>query len=125
MSFRIERINAEMQKSISDIVANRIKDPRVGGMISVIKVDTAKDLKTAKVYVSIYGDKHSAADTFGALKNCAGYIKKELSADFRDLRVVPTLTFILDDSMEYSEKIDAIIQGIKSGDEKNDNGNRN
>ena len=114
-----------MQKSISDIVANRIKDPRVGGMISVIKVDTAKDLKTAKVYVSIYGDKHSAADTFGALKNCAGYIKKELSADFRDLRVVPTLTFILDDSMEYSEKIDAIIQGIKSGDEKNDNGNRN
>ena len=125
MSFRTERINAEMQKSISDIVANRIKDPRVGGMISIMKVDVAKDLKTAKVYVSIYGDKQSVSDTFAALKNCAGYIKKELSADFRDLRVVPTLTFILDDSMEYSEKIDAIIQEIKLSDEKNDNGNRN
>lgn len=123
MSFRIERINSEMQKSISDIIQSRVKDPRVGGMISVIKVDTAKDLKTAKVYVSIYGEKESANASFEALKNCAGYIKKELSTDFHDLRVVPTLKFILDDSMEYSEKINNIMQGIKRSNEKDDNGN--
>ena len=124
MGFRIERINSEMQKSISDIVANRVKDPRVGGLISVIKVDTAKDLKTAKVYVSIYGDKESSKNSFEALKSCAGYIKKEISNDFKDLRVVPTLTFILDDSAEYSEKINALMQEIRQSDEKNNNGNR-
>lgn len=113
MSFRIERINSELKKSVSDIINNRIKDPRVTEMVSIIKVDTAKDLATAKVYVSIYGDKEKCAVTFDALKKTAGYIKKELSYDFKDLRIVPTLNFILDDSMEYSEKINTIMRDIK------------
>ncbi len=117
MSFRLERINSEMQKSISDIVTNRLKDPRVTEMVSVLKVDTAKDLKTAKVYVSIYGDKDKSAATFDALKKTAGFIRKELSVDFKDLRVVPSLSFFLDTSMEYSEKINTLIQEIKNNEQ--------
>ena len=56
MKFRLERINSEMLKSISEIIRNKVKDPRVSEMVSVTKVVTAKDLRTAKVYVSIYGD---------------------------------------------------------------------
>ena len=65
MNFRMDRLNGEMQKNISDIINNKIKDPRVAGkMISVLSVNCAKDLKTAKVYLSIYGDRTEAKKAF-------------------------------------------------------------
>lgn len=113
MNYRLDRINSEMQKSIADIIANRVRNPHLTAMVSVLKVDVAKDLKTAKVYVSIYGDEQSGAETFDALKSCAGYIRHELSVDFRDLRVVPELRFLRDNSQAYSEKINSILEDLK------------
>ena len=114
MSYRIERINSEMLKSISDIIANRVKDPRVEGMVSVLEVDVTKDLKYAKVYVSVYGD--NADGTLLALNKCAGFIRKELSADFRELKSVPQVTFILDTSEQYSQKINDILKDLNVND---------
>ena len=114
MSYRIERINSEMLKSISDIISNRIKDPRVEGMVSVLEVDVSKDLKYAKVYVSIYAD--DAQKTLKALNNCSSFDRKELSADFRDLKSVPQVTFILDNSEEYSKKINDILKDLSLND---------
>ena len=119
MSYRIERINSEMLKSISDIIANRVKDPRVEDMVSVLEVDVTKDLKYAKVYVSIYGD--NAEGTLAALNKCAGFIRKELSVDFRDLKSVPQLTFILDTSEQYSQKINTILKDLNVNDKGNSN----
>lgn len=118
MNFRIDRINSEMQKSISAII-RRLKDPRITSMVSVIEVNTAKDLKTAKVYVSCYGG--DTEQTFEAIKRCSGHIRKELSDEFKELRCVPQLNFILDISMDYSEKINAILTEIKKdeSDKKN------
>lgn len=116
MSFRVQRINSEMLKAIVEIIRNRIKDPRVSEMVSVMDVDVAKDLKTAKVYVSIYGDKEKAKSTFAALINCAGFVRHELSIDFKDLRIVPEIRFILDETMEYSQKISEKLEEIKRND---------
>lgn len=114
MNFRMDRLNGEMQKNISDIINNKIKDPRVAGkMISVLSVNCAKDLKTAKVYLSIYGDKAEAKKAFEGICHCAGFIRKEMSLYFNDIRTIPQLTFFLDNSMEYSAKIDAILEQIK------------
>ncbi|MBE5731488.1 MAG: 30S ribosome-binding factor RbfA [Clostridiales bacterium] len=114
MNFRMDRLNGEMQKNISDIINNKIKDPRVAGkMISVLSVNCAKDLKTAKVYLSIYGEKSEAKKAFEAVCHCAGFIRKEMSMYFKDIRTIPQLTFFLDDSMEYSAKIDSILEQIK------------
>lgn len=116
MSVRMERINSEMARSLADIIRNRLKDPRITEMVSVMDADVAKDLKTAKIYISIYGNKDKCLSTFEAINNCAGYIRKELAVDFKTLRVVPQLTFILDTSMEYSQKISAIMEDIKKND---------
>lgn len=113
MNYRIDRINSEMQKSLADIIAHRVKNPHLTEMVSIVKMDVAKDLKTAKVYVSIYGDETRAEETFQALKSSAGYIRHELSVDFKDLRVVPELRFIRDTSQAYSEKINAILEDLK------------
>ena len=116
MNHRTDRINSEMLKSISEIIRDKVKDPRVSEMVSITKVDTAKDLKTAKVYVSIYGDAEKSESTFNALKNCEGFICHELSLDFKYLRTVPHLNFIRDDTEEYGRRIDLILKGIKDND---------
>ena len=112
---RTSRLNGEFQKEISEIIRTRLKDrePELKGLISVTETDVAPDLKTAKVYVSIYGDPDKCDATFAALVSCAGFIRHELSVDFRDLRVVPQLTFIRDTSEAYSEKINAILEELK------------
>lgn len=117
MNHRIERVNAELQRVIADIIRNRVKNPNLTGMVSVVGVDTAKDLKTAKVIVSIYGSSEAVEKSFEALKNSAGFIRHELSIDLKDFRVMPQLTFVLDKSMEYSEKINTILEDIKQHDD--------
>ena len=116
MNYRIDRLNGELQKAISDIINNKIKDPRVTSMVSVLSVDCAKDLKTAKVYLSIYGEEESAKTTFDALVKCAGFIRRELSLIFNDIRTIPSLTFILDKSAQYGAKIESILEEIKKNE---------
>jgi len=106
MSIRIQRINSEMQKAISQIIQNKVNDSRIEGMVSVLGVSVAKDLKTAKVTVSISTNPDGAME---ALRSSAGFIRKELSQIFRDLRTTPELTFILDTSLDYSMRINKIL----------------
>ncbi|MBR2970458.1 MAG: 30S ribosome-binding factor RbfA [Clostridia bacterium] len=110
MNFRIDRVNSELQKSISEII-RRLKDPRITSMVSVIAVETSKDLGSAKVFVSCYGG--DAQETLAALKKCAGFIRHELRNEYRELRTMPSLNFFLDTSMAYGEKIDALLEGLK------------
>lgn len=113
MNFRIERINSELKKSISEIIS-RLKDPRLSSMISVLEVDTSKDLESAKVYVSCYGG--DPEQTLTALSKCSGYIRHELRSEYKDMRSVPELRFMLDTSMQYGERIDAILDSLKKKD---------
>lgn len=113
MSYRNERLNAEMRKVIAEIIENKIKDPRKTEMVSVVCVTVAKDLKTAKVVLSIYGDEDKKQTTFDAVVKASGFIRKELSIAFRDIRVVPSLEFKLDASSDYSAKIESLLQEIK------------
>lgn len=116
MSYRMERINSEMQKTISEIIHERLKDPRITEMVSVLSVSVSKDLKTAKVIVSIYGEPDKADTTFQALIKSAGFIRHEMSVQLKDLRAVPQLRFVLDKSGEYSERIESLIEEIKEHD---------
>lgn len=122
MSYRIERINSEMRKALSQIIG-KLKDPRMTEMVSVSYVDVAKDLKTAKVSVEIFGDKDEdkIRATYDTLCRSSGFIRKELSRVFHDLRTIPELTFTIDNSLEYSRQIDKILEDIKKND---DSGNR-
>ncbi len=110
-SNRIIRINDEIQKEVSEIIRSDLKDPRIGVITSVLKVDTTSDLKYCKVYVSVLGDEDKKAEVLEVLKKAAGFIRS-LIANRINLRVTPEFTFILDDSLEYSFKIDKIIKDI-------------
>lgn len=112
-SVKNERINAEVQRALSVILREDVKDPRIPLMISVTRTIVAPDLKTCKAYISVLGDQQTKDDCRAALKSAAGYIRHEL-AERLNLRLTPEITYILDDSIQYgvemSYKIDEIME---------------
>ena len=114
---RTDRLNAEFQKEIHQVISHKLKTP-LSAMVSVLKVDVSKDLKHAKVFLSIYSkDGNKVEETFNAIVAEAKHIRFELAQSVR-LRTVPELQFILDDSMEYSDKINKLLLSIER--EEND-----
>ena len=68
-----------MQRELSNILQNGIKDPRVAPMTSVVAVEVAPDLKTCKAYISVLGDEKARQDTLKGLQSAEGYIRRELA----------------------------------------------
>ena len=107
------RINEEVKREISTIIRNEIKDPRLTAMVSVTDVKVTKDLRYAKVFVSIFGkDDEEKNNTFIALKNASGYIRREIGQRI-NLRYNPQIIFELDDSINYGMHIEELIQKVK------------
>ena len=110
---RTSRLNGEYQKEIS-VILRRLKDkaPDLKGLISVTEADVAPDLKTAIVYVSIYGaNEEETKRSFALLQENAGWIRHEL-AQVMTMRTVPSLTFRMDGSMSYGTKMDELFKKI-------------
>ena len=112
-SNRISRINDEILKEISQIIALEVKDPRIGSMTSVIRVETTPDLKYCKVFVSVLGNEEEKQSVMKGLKNAGGFIR-HLLAERINLRFTPELQFKLDESTEYaihmSQPIDQVAK---------------
>ena len=107
---RIERINEEYRRELSQIIGYELKNANITGMISVTKVKVTTDLKYAKVYVSLLNCK-STKNTMEALKKSSGFIRTELAKRI-NLRNTPELQFEIDDSLEYGARIDSILKEI-------------
>lgn len=105
------RINSEVQREMSQIIREEIKDPRVHPMTSVIAVEVTPDLKFAKVFVSVLGSEEEKEKTMEGLKKSASFARGQLARRM-NLRNTPELTFILDHSIEYgvamSKRIDEV-----------------
>ena len=101
-SYRIGRINEEIQRELASLIPN-VKDPRVSGLISVTAVDTTPDLRYAKIYISVL-DKSDCAQVLKGLKSASGYLRRELGHALQ-LRYTPELTFVRDDSIDQGAHI--------------------
>lgn len=115
---RSDRLNAEFQKEIYDIIARKLKNPLVTEMFSIVAVDTSRDLSHAKVYISVYSkNEEKKTATFEAIKADAKKIRFELAKVVR-ARTVPELHFFLDTSMEYGDKMEKLFKSINQGETK-------
>ncbi len=110
-SVRVERINSEIQKAISHIIDNEIRDPQIDAIISVCSVDTTPDLSYCRVYITSIGTT-PIDEVVARIKGAAGFIRGRLSKMIK-LRITPRLEFMKDTSLEYSSKIDNILKDIK------------
>lgn len=109
-SNRLDRINEELKREISNIINYEVKNSNITGMISVTGVKITPDLRYAKVSVSMLNSKN-VKQTLAGLKAASGFIRSRI-AEKINLRITPELVFELDESLKYGERIDKILQDI-------------
>ena len=114
-SIKNTRINGEVQKELSTIIRNEIKDPRIHPMTSVMAVEVAPDLKTCKAYISVLGEKEAKEATIRGLASAEGYIRRQLAHNL-NLRNTPEIRFILDESIEYGVNMSKLIDDVAKRD---------
>jgi ribosome-binding factor A len=111
--FKINRVTSDIKLALSDILRD-VKDPRVSKLLSIVKLDVSGDMSYATVYVSAIEGREKTLESVKALKNAAGYVRRELGARL-SLRKVPELRFIADDSIEISANISRIVNSFEGG----------
>ena len=114
-SIKNTRINMEVQRELANIIRGGIKDPRISPMTTVVAVEVAPDLKTAKAYISVLGDKEAQENTLKALKSAEGYIRRELARSV-NLRNTPEIKFVVDQSIEYGVAMSKLINDVRAND---------
>ena len=104
-------VNSEVQREMSQIIRDDLKDPRIHPLTSVMSVEVTPDLKFAKIYVSVLGDDEEKEKTMEGLKKSASYARVQLARRM-NLRNTPELTFILDKSIEYAARMSKRIDEL-------------
>jgi ribosome-binding factor A len=118
-SQRLARIEGEMQRVLSTLVAREVRDPRVGN-VTFTAVSVAPDLSTARVYFMPFGDKHSPQEVGEGLGRAAGFLRGELGRALA-LRHAPRLEFLYDQQIDNADKLTRLIdQAVKSDQHKPD-----
>jgi ribosome-binding factor A len=114
-TYRAGRRNEEVKKTISEVI-REMKDPRISPMTALTEVEVTKDLKFAKVKVSVYDENEKKRiSSVEALNHAAGFISHELGARMR-IRAVPSIKFTLDNTIAYSIRIAELLNGLHKTD---------
>jgi ribosome-binding factor A len=105
----MRRVDEAMREVLSGAITSELKDPRVG-FVTVTAVETAPDLRRARVFVSVLGDEGERRRTLDALQNAHGYLQRRVAGELR-LKHTPTLEFAYDSSVERSLRISELLEG--------------
>lgn len=110
---RLERLNGQLQRELSILISQKVKDARVrDASIVVTKVKATPDMKEAVVYVSITAPEEEKKEVMEALKHASGFLRSQLGRILRTY-TTPSLVFKLDDSVEYGMHIESILKDLK------------
>jgi ribosome-binding factor A len=112
MTRRAERVNDLLREEISEIVLRELKDPRLGGLISITQVEASPDFRHARVFVSVMGTDEERISSFKALNAAAGFVRRELRTRLKSLRTVPEIDFRPDDSIERGARLSALLHQV-------------
>lgn len=114
---RTNRISVEFKKEISNIIRNELKDPRLAKLISVTWAKVTRDLRYAKVYISVMGNDEQKNSTMAALKSASGFIRREIGQRI-NLRYTPEIHFELDNSIEHGVYMSKLIKDTLKKDKE-------
>ena len=119
--FRMDRTGEDIMRELTAILRT-VKDPRVTGLISIVRVDVTRDLSYATVFISAMDGIEAAKKAVKGLTSAAGYMRRELGAALK-LRHVPELRFIADDSIAYSSHIAQTLESLGVNETKDGENN--
>jgi ribosome-binding factor A len=105
---RMRRVDEAVREVLSDAIAKDLRDPRVG-FVTVTAVKTSPDLRHARVYVSVLGDKQVRADSLVGLRSAHGFLQGRVAAELR-LKHTPLLEFDYDESVDRAMRISRLME---------------
>ncbi|MFI5257436.1 MAG: 30S ribosome-binding factor RbfA [Gemmatimonadales bacterium] len=109
---RSDRVAAAMREEIATFLANDVKDPRIMGLVTVTGVDMSRDLRHARVFVSVLGSESQRAATFEGLDNVAPHLRGRVGRALR-LRVAPEIEFRNDESVAHAAHIEQLLAQVR------------
>ena len=110
--YRMDRLTEDIKREVIDILRD-VKDPRITGLVSVVRVEVSSDLSYAKVFVSDIGG--DVNQTLKGLNNASGYVRSSLASRLT-IRKTPQIKFIGDDSIEQSARISKLLGDLTKGE---------
>jgi ribosome-binding factor A len=109
------RINQLLREEIAELLSREVKDSTLNSsLISITEVNTSSDLRSAKVYFSVYGDEEDIQAAQAHLDRAAGFLRRSLMGRL-DLRQTPHLEFVADRSLAQGDRIMRLMRGIEAG----------
>ena len=108
---RLDRVNQLVREEVSHLLPRELKDPRLG-FVTVTEVAVSKDLRSARVYVSVLGSEEQWKASLAALHSARGFMRNWLAPRLR-LRAVPDLTFLPDRSMAHAAHIQTVLERLR------------
>ena len=114
-SDRMRRVDEAVRQVVGDAVAHDLKDPRIG-FVTVTDVKTSPDLRHARVYVSVLGDRKTRQASIAGLESAHGFLQRRLAAELR-MKNTPELEFVLDETTENAFRLERIIEREVGGGE--------
>ena len=110
MSYRNDRIGDQVQREVDRIIRNDLNDPRISGTFSITRADVTRDLRYARIYVSIL-EEDKAPGVMAALKGAAGYVRRELGRSMA-IRYTPEIIFVRDQNIAYGVHIADVLNQV-------------
>ena len=121
---RSDRVAAAIREEVANFLAEGVKDPRVTALVTVTGVEMTRDLRHAKVFVSIMGEDSQRASTIEGLTSVQGFLRSRLARSL-SLRVAPEVQFVMDESVARAARIETLLNQIRTtptGDSAGDDG---
>lgn len=109
MTRRTERVNEVLREELSNLLREELNDPRIGGIVSITRVDVSPDLRRATAYVSVLGSEAERESTMRALAHARPFVRRELSSRLT-LRTTPDVAFAVDTSMERAQEMTDLMR---------------
>ncbi|HTA74180.1 MAG TPA: 30S ribosome-binding factor RbfA [Gemmatimonadaceae bacterium] len=109
---RPDRVGEAIREEVATFLAEDVKDPRVRGLVTVTGAEITRDLRHAKVFVTVMGSEAEQISTFQGLESAAHHLRSRVAKAWR-LRVAPEIEFRPDRSVAYAARIDALLEGLK------------
>lgn len=109
------RVSQSIKRELSQIIIRDLEDERISGLVSITDVECAPDCRSARIFVSVYGDSSQQENTMQALNDHLGYLRGEICRRLQ-LRFAPELHFKLDQSLERGARISDLINKISRGE---------
>ncbi len=107
------RVAEEFRHEVSALIARRLKDPRITGLVTVTGAKMSPDLREVSVWVSIHGEEKVRQETLAGLESAAAYMQREVARRLK-LRHTPHLRFRYDESVAEGDKIDRLLREVRS-----------